>query len=123
MKNIIKTLASAAVIAIFLLLAWATSYDRNYYQPPFVDVTVRNESDSCTINQLQFVYRLRRDNNDTLLLGALNILPGDSLNFNSEALNFQKLNYTCQCPGLIFQEEINVQLDTVGINQIVLDCD
>lgn len=123
MKLTIKTLASAGVIAFFLLIALATSYDRNYFEPAFIEMVINNESDSCAINQLQFIYRVRRDNNDTLLLGALNILPGDSLNFNSEALNFQKLNYTCECPGLIFQEEINVQLDTVGTNRIVLDCD
>lgn len=123
MKLTIKTLASAGVIAFFLLIALATSYDRNYFEPAFIEMVINNESDSCTVSNIELIYRVRRDNNDTLLLGALNILPGDSLNFNSEALNFQKLNYTCECPALIFQEEINVQLDTVGTNQIVLDCD
>ena len=123
MKNLNKALASIPVLAFFLYLAWACSYDKDYLFPKLIEVQFNNQSDSCLVKNLELIYRVRRDNNDTLNLGIPEIVPGDSLNLELSVLNYQKMNYTCDCPGHVFNESRNVQLDTVGVNMIGLDCD
>lgn len=122
MKTSTKALLSVPVLALFLYLAWACSYDKDFNFPPFVEVEFVNLSDSCKVKDIELIYRVRRDNNDTLTVFR-EILPGDSSYFQPDALDFQKMNYTCDCPGHVFQESRNVQLDTIGVNRIEFDCD
>ena len=123
MKTTFKTLASFAVLAFFLLIAWATSYEDDFIEPAFVEVLIKNQSDSCTVNGLELTYRVRRDNIDTLNLNGFEIVPSDSLYLFEEAFKYLKLHYTCNCPGNVFSQEVAVQIDSFAINEIVLDCD
>ncbi|MCF8244799.1 MAG: hypothetical protein K9J37_09770 [Saprospiraceae bacterium] len=122
MKTSTKALISIPVLAFFLYLAWACSYEKDYPYFTFVEMTFNNNSDSCKVKDIALIYRVRRDNNDTLQVFR-EILPGDSSYFQPDALDFRKMNYTCDCPGHVFQESRNVQLDTIGVNRILFDCD
>ncbi|GEM_PF-3310787 len=123
MKTTIKTLTSIVALAFFLLIGWATSYEDDLLYPYYVEFMVKNQSDSCSISGIGLTYRVRRDNIDSLNLSGYEILPGDSLTLESEALNYQKLHYTCHCPGQVFSESISVKIDTFSVSEIVLDCD
>lgn len=122
MKNTTKTLITIPVIAFFLLVAWATSYEDDYPYMNFVEFYFVNESDSCSVKDLELIYRVRRDNNDTLYL-ATEILPKDSAYFNNNLLDFRKLTYTCDCPGNVYQHSQNMEVDTFNINTVAIDCD
>ena len=122
MKTSTKVLISIPVLAFFLYLAWACSYEKDYPYFTFVEMTFNNKSDSCSVKDIELIYRVRPDNNDTLLLIS-EILPGDSSYFSFDALDFRKMTYACDCPGNVFNESKNVQLDTLGINRIEIDCD
>ena len=122
MKTSIKALVSIPILAVFLYLAWASTPNRDFPYLTFVEITFNNQSDSCMVKDIELIYRVRRDNNDTLQVFS-EILPGDSSYFQPDALDFRKMNYTCDCPGHVFQESRNVQLDTIGVNRILFDCD
>ncbi len=122
MKTSTKTLISIPVLALFLYLAWACSYDKDYPYLTFVEINFNNRSDSCKVKDIELIYRVRRDNNDTLQVFG-EILPGDSSYFQPDALDFRKMNFICDCPGNVFQDSRNIQFDTIGINRIEFDCD
>ena len=123
MKTTTKLLISIPVLAFFLYLAWACSYEKDYLNPAFVEFLIKNQSDSCTVNGLELTYRVRRDNIDTLRFTSEEILSGDSLYRYEEALKYLKLHYTCNCPGNVFSQDVSLQIDSFAINEIVLDCD
>ena len=123
MKTTIKTLVSVFVLAFFMLIAWATSDGNDYFGPAYVDFLVKNQSDSCTVSSLNLIYRVRRDNIDTLRKTALEILPSDSLYLTEEALKFLSLQYTCNCPDSAFLQEGVVVIDSFSVNELNLDCD
>lgn len=125
MRTTIKKLFSAFVLAFFLLIAWATSVEDDNLDPSYVGFLIKNQSDSCTINGLRLIHRVRRDNIDTLSRSGFEIPPGDSVYLYEEALKFQRLLHTCQCPDTSFTSENPIQLDTVQYQDIILElkCD
>ncbi|MBI1223642.1 MAG: hypothetical protein GC192_00265 [Bacteroidetes bacterium] len=124
MKTATKLLVTVPVLVVFLYMAWACSTDDFFNIPNYTEVYLNNKSDSCKVKEVELIYRVRRDNNDTTVLSFVEILPGDSLFLNLEkGLDYKKMNFTCDCPGHVFSDTRNIQLDTIGVNQIVFDCD
>lgn len=122
MKTPIKTLASFLVLAFFLLIGWATSYDKDF-DFNLVDFSFHNDSDSCTVSDISAVFRARRDNDDTLLLLGIELAPGDTFLQTLERLKYRELDFTCNCPNDTFLQVIDLRFDTLEFEEIHIDCD
>lgn len=122
MRTRIKTLASVVTLAFFLLIGWATSYpDDEFYS--FVDISFQNDSDSCTVTGISLIYRVRRDNDDTLFLPHYELAPGDTVMETLERLVYKELDYTCNCPNDTFLHSVDMAIDTTPYQQIIIGCD
>lgn len=122
MKTPVKILASAAVLAFFLLIGWATSYERDDVFD-FIDISFHNDSDSCTVTDISLTYRLRRDNYDTLYLPGYVLAPGDTILETWERWGFKQLQFTCNCPHDTSEYIDDLALDTLNYQQLHFDCD
>jgi hypothetical protein len=123
MKTTIKALVSAAVLAFFLLIAWATSYPDDYPYPVYTEFLIINQSDSCKVKELSYVFKARRDNLDTLNSFPVTIEPGDSLWAAQEGQRYEKLLYACYCPDTLFVQEVDIEVDTNFIAELIIGCE
>ena len=94
-----KTIGSTIVVATFLLIALATSYDKDF--PSFLEGSVTNISDSCSVTGFRFVFQSSRNVNDTIPANFYPDLvpPGDTAEILVDSLTYRKLLYVCSCPG------------------------
>lgn len=115
-------LASIVALAFFLYLAWACSYDKDY-EFNFIGLSLQNDSDSCTVTDISLIYRVRRDNDDTLSLPGYELAPGDTVLLDLERLNYKELGYTCNCPNDTTLHTADVSFDSLYYQSLNIDCD
>lgn len=123
MPTTLKSLSAAFVLAFFLLIGVATSYDEDIFDLYF-EAQITNNSDSCDILDLRYIYRVRRDNFDTVdVAPGYNVVPSEVYNDFRERINVRQFLYTCACPNDTFSQKVDVALDSTYILKIELDCD
>ncbi len=123
MPTKLKTLRAAFVLSFFLLIGWATSYEDDYFDMYF-EAQITNTSDSCDILDLRYIYRVRRDNFDTVdVAPGYNVVPSEIYYDFRERINVRQLLYTCACPNDTLSQKVDVALDSTYILKIELDCD
>jgi hypothetical protein len=120
--TMIKTIGSAAVLAGFLLIALATQFEDEIVSTPVTLFQLRNQSDSCTVQEISLIFRGRRDDLDTMSVPSIAILPGDSLDIYQERERFTAMLHACHCPDSVFLKHTDFEVDTNFIARVILDC-
>lgn len=95
MKNVSKVILSAVAIALYLLIAMATSLDDS--GTFFTEGNVVNISDSCRVARLRLVFNVSPTNADTVNAFPSILEPGDTAYVFIDSLPYHTLLYDCLC--------------------------
>ncbi len=97
-------------------------------KPP-VTLTVINDSDSCELSNLRYIYASFLFNADTVAAGASSLSAGDTLIDVVKSRDYGQLLYDCTCPDSVsyhdafFEAAVDTVTDYVIRLPMVVDCD